>query len=119
MEHHDGHGVHFPALLGGLGSHSKALGGDEGEEVRESFPPPCTQTPAPESAGATPATHQRDVGHGEHHHALVLGRVLRDAAQARLQDVVAVEEGLLRARLHPHLVLQKKPGASEGAGKGA
>lgn len=27
VEHHDGHGVHLPALLGGLGSHPKALGG--------------------------------------------------------------------------------------------
>lgn len=65
-------------------------------------------SPAPVPGSRRRGAHQRDVGHGVHHHALVLRRVLRDAAQARLQHVVAVEEGLLGAGLHPHLVLRER-----------
>lgn len=82
-----------------LAATPKPWGGDG--EVRAGFP----HSPALGSAGAALGTHQRDVGHGVNHHALVLSRVLRDAAQPRLQYVVAIEEGLLRAGLHPHLVL--------------
>lgn len=88
VEHHDGQRVDLPALLCGLGSHSEALGDEE--EVREVA---HLDTPAQPWQG--PGAHQRDVGHGIHHNTLVLRRVLRDAAQARLQHVVAVEEGLL------------------------
>lgn len=76
MEHHDGHGVHLPALLRGLSSHSKALG-ENSARVRD-FP----HTSALESTGTALTTHQGDVSHGVHHHALVLGCVLCDAAQA-------------------------------------
>lgn len=76
--------------------------------------------PYPPAAWQGPGTHQRDISHGIHHDTLVLRRVLRDAAQPRLQHVVTVEEGLLRARLHPHLVLRERGRAvrSRAAGTG-
>lgn len=45
-----------------------------------------------------------DVGHAEDDDTLVLGRVLGDAAQVRLDDVVAVQEGELARGLDPDLV---------------
>lgn len=45
-------------------------------EVRVGF----SHSPALGSTGAVPGAHQWDVGHGVNHHALVLRRVLRDAA---------------------------------------
>lgn len=65
----------------------------EEEEGRGSVLQPSIYTLRVGSVGE--ATHQRDVSHGVHHHALVLCRVLCDAAQAGLQHMVAVEEGLL------------------------
>ena len=52
------------------------------------------------------AESQREVTHGVHDDALVLVRVFRDPAEARLDDVVAVEELLLGRRLEPDLVLR-------------
>ena len=48
-------------------------------------------------------THQRDVAHGVHDHALVLFRVLGDTPEARLGHVIAI--GLLRAGLQQQLTL--------------
>ena len=51
------------------------------------------------------AEAQRHVGHIVDDYALVLRRVLRNAAQPALQYVMSVEELLLGARLQPDLVL--------------
>lgn len=47
---------------------------------------------------------QGDIGHAEHHHTLVLRRVLGDTAQVRLDDVVPVQEWQLACGLDPDLV---------------
>lgn len=50
---------------------------------------------------------QWDVAHAVHHRAAVLWSVLRYSAQPRLLNVVAVQEGHLRARFHPYFILQR------------
>ena len=51
------------------------------------------------------AEAQRYVRHRVDHNALVLRRILRDAPQPRLEDVIAVQVGELRGGLHPYFVL--------------
>jgi len=84
-------------------------------------PPPCTghaqvctgpctcPGTAARGRGGRPASARpqgrtkRHIGHGVHDDACVCGRGLRDAPQAALQHVVAVQVLHLRRRLHPHL----------------
>jgi len=48
---------------------------------------------------------QRHIRHGKYNNPVAGGDVLRDSAQLALQNVVSVQERLLRLRLEPYLVL--------------
>lgn len=53
-------------------------------------------------------TYQGNITHGVHDNSLILARVLSNPAKSWFHDMIAIEEGLLRARLQPNLALRQK-----------
>ncbi len=69
-------------------------------------PKPCSMVSIGECVEED-MTYKWDIVHAEHDHSLMLWRVLRDAAQVRLEYMVAIQEGHFTIRLDPHLRRRK------------